>query len=118
MLPDHGSIFFCAGEEAYSYDGETISGLEGKNQIRAGQLTAKAQNDNGAYEDWKLLFASASENQKQGAFYRYQSDRNEVWACNTEKRVKLTVKNGEEPVVGAIEATWKLASRSAGNSAV
>ena len=90
-----------SGEEAYSYDGETTSGLEGKNQIRAGQLTAKAQNDNGAYEDWKLLFASASENQKQGAFYRYQSDRNEVWACNTEKRVKVTVKNGEEPVVGA-----------------
>ena len=83
------------------YEGGGLPASENKNQIRAGQLTAKAQNDNDAYEDWKDLFAPFTQNQKEGQFHRYWGEGDDIWICNTVKRVKVTVKNGEIPAVGA-----------------
>ena len=66
-------------------------------QIRAGQLTAKAWNDNDNYDKWKELFFAGTDNDPAGKFAEFA---NNAWACDTSLRVKVTVKRGETPLSG------------------
>lgn len=88
-----GDVSDVTGREEYAID------LEENGEIKAGQMTAKAQNDNDAYEEWKNLFNNASPNEPDGG--RFAEYQNNDWAYDTMHRVKITVKNGEEPVFGA-----------------
>ncbi len=65
--------------------------------IPAGQMTAGAHNDNDNYESWKALFEQGQESN--GKFFEYYGGKS--WSFNSLKRVKVTVKNGENAVVGA-----------------
>ncbi len=105
-----GDVFY--GESiAYSktLDGGEEGFVEGKettgekpdserNQIRAGQITAKAWNDNENYAKWKKLFNEETANDPAGKFVEFKSGD---WAIDTAKRVKVTVTQGESKVFGA-----------------
>ena len=67
-------------------------------QKPAGLITAGAWNDNDNYEYWKTLFSQNEENV--GKFYEYSKAENS-WGFDSYNRVKVTVKNGENPVAGA-----------------
>jgi len=93
------------GGESASWEGyegvdyyEDIDMEISNEQISAGLLTAKAWNDNDNYTDWKKLFAEETGNDPAGKFAEYLSGD---WKIDTLNRVKVTVKKGEDPVVGA-----------------
>ena len=91
-------------EAAYAYDvkrgdsalpeEEEIAGgnVSEVTQPRAGQITAGAQDDNRYYSQWTGLFAP------DGKFEVYLSD---TWGMYSQRRVTVTVRNGEAPVAGA-----------------
>ena len=87
--------------------GELISGGDttgdptgGKSNetVKAGQITAKARNDNDNYEEWVALFADKTDNDEAGKFSVYKEG---VWAFDTTMRVTVRVTHGGEPVCGA-----------------
>ncbi|MBR1747602.1 MAG: VWA domain-containing protein [Clostridia bacterium] len=96
------------------YDGYVISdGSVGEGngidrQIGAGQITASAWDDNENYDEWKALFdepvveSDGNEGTKVvsagGKFLPYKVDD---WGAMTQRRVKVTVTKGGEPVAGA-----------------
>ena len=91
--------------DVYGITDGDISGGEGsalsENQevIRAGQITAKAWDDNDAYDEWLKLFAAATDNDPAAKFNGYTGSA--AWICATDKRVKVTVTDNDAPVVGA-----------------
>ena len=79
------------------YEG-VIADPNGNERISAGQITAKAWNDNDNYEKWNALFAAKTDNDPAGKFAVF---RDGEWAYDTSMRVKITVTEGEKPVAGA-----------------
>ena len=68
-------------------------------QSTAGLITASAWDDNFYYSEWLALFAQESDGSAGRLSAFMHSDRS--WGFNTQTRVKLTVKNGDNPVAGA-----------------
>ena len=66
--------------------------------LPAGMITAGAWNDNTFYNDWVELFDQGES--KNGKFYDYTA-KELSWGYNSLKRVSVSVKNGEDPVMGA-----------------
>ena len=74
---------------------ETGAGDEAnETQPSSGLMTAIAWDDNQYYNEWKALFAQASENEQEGG--RFNSYLTDSWWLDTLHRVKVTVKTGEE----------------------
>ena len=95
--------YYIAHRTDYSYadavgEIEAPSGASDLEQPRAGQITAKAMNDNDDYAAWRSYFAAATDNDPAGKFERYTTGD---WAFDTAQRVKVTVRDGEDPVFGA-----------------
>ena len=67
-------------------------------KLPSGMITAGAQNDNQYYKAWLDLFAQG--NNGNGKFYHY-TNSNYSWGYNSLNRVKVTVKNGDNPIAGA-----------------
>lgn len=67
-------------------------------QYQAGLITASAWDDNQYYEAWKKLFVKGQTKDEDGKFVDYVDNK---WWLDTTKRVKVTVKEGENAVVGA-----------------
>lgn len=67
-------------------------------RLPAGMMTAGAWNDNTYYNDWLTLFLQGES--KNGKFYDY-TNRDLSWGYNSQKRVSVSVKNGDSPVAGA-----------------
>lgn len=78
-------------------------------KLPSGMITAGAQNDNQYYQAWLDLFAQGDKGN--GKFYHY-TNSNYSWGYNSLNRVKVTVKNGENPIAGATV----VASDDQGNS--
>ena len=101
-------IFYPEGATGIAYDGGGELLFEGDDldyrsideddDVQAGQLTAKAWNDNEYYEEWLKLFAAKTDNDPEGKFYYYNTN---TWPYDVSKRVKVTVTEGEKAVVGA-----------------
>ena len=72
----------------------------GDNSVKlpAGMMTAGAWNDNTFYNDWLKLFLQGES--KNGKFYDYTAGALS-WGYNSQRRVSVTVMNGEDPVAGA-----------------
>lgn len=66
---------------------------------KPGQITASAWNDNQYYDLFKDLFLKGQTAAEDGRFLPYATD---TWHLFTQNRVRVTVKNGDEPVAGAI----------------
>ena len=100
------------GDDAGAEGGESDSGEEVKPDeiyLPSGMITAGAWVDNDNYQMWLDLFAQGE--QENGKFYEYTSSSNSL-GFNSQNRVKVTVKNGENAVAGATV----IASDSQGNS--
>lgn len=79
-------------------DGDAIY-AEDNEQVGAGQITAKAWDDNEHFDEWRALFVAGTENEPEGGkFAVYQGGD---WAYDTSTRVKVMVRSDEEPVFGA-----------------
>ena len=83
-------------EEGGEYYGEEAG--ENEEPIQAGQITAKAWNDNEHYEQFLKLFADKTDNDPEGKFHYYNTY---TWHYDVSKRVKVTVTEGDKAVVGA-----------------
>ena len=72
----------------------------GDNSVKlpAGMMTAGAWNDNTFYNDWLALFLQGDG--KNGKFYDYTAGALS-WGYNSQKRVSVSVTNGDSPVAGA-----------------
>ena len=83
-------------------EGEENGAQEGQSQLRppAGLITAGAWNDNDHYDLWKPLFEKGQSPEETGKFQEYLENGN-FWHFNSLGRIKITVKNGDEPVAGA-----------------
>ncbi len=68
------------------------------NGKRAGLITASAWDDNRYYSAYTDLFSGGQADKEDGKFFRYVAD---TWGMVTTSRVKVTVKNGDDPVIGA-----------------
>ena len=66
-------------------------------QLPSGMITAAAWVDNDNYAMWLDLFSQGEEN---GKFYQYTNTENS-WGFTSLNRIKVNVKNGENPVAGA-----------------
>ncbi len=66
--------------------------------LPSGMITAGAWVDNDNYQMWLDLFTQGED--ANGKFYEYTNPNNS-WGFNSLKRVKVTVKNGENAVAGA-----------------
>ena len=93
-------VVYSEAPDGIVYDGEGAYGGEGdeRDRIQAGQLTAKAWNDNENYDKWLELYADGTDNDPSGKLNDY---KNGLWAYDTFKRVKVTVTENEKAVVGA-----------------
>ena len=80
----------------YEGDGEGIP--EDQQTIEAGQMTAKAWDDNEHYDEWPELFAAKTDNDPAKKFNAYLTDQ---WVGDSSKRVKITVTSEGGPVMGA-----------------
>lgn len=113
-----------SSRDSFSGDvsGDYTAPESGQENVRAGQMTATAWNDNDYYSMWLEQFAvydeqsqeqideqsqgQSVEGQEQGEkkkengmFSRFVGDNN--WGFDTTKRVKVTVKSDDKAVVGA-----------------
>ena len=78
---------------------ETVDSSEEANEInRAGLITASAWDDNQYYSAYTDLFVKGQTEDEDGKFVRFVDGK---WWFDTTDRVKVTVKEGENPVVGA-----------------
>ena len=67
-------------------------------RLPAGMMTAGAWDDNAFYNDWLALFLQGDG--KNGKFYDYTAGALS-WGYNSQKRVSVSVTNGDSPVAGA-----------------
>lgn len=82
-------------------DGSTDEVIPDQIVLPAGMITAGAWVDNDNYQAWLDLFSQGEETN--GKFYMY-TNPTQSWGFNSLKRVKVTVKNGDNAVAGATVA--------------
>ncbi len=102
------TMFACGGYSSLDggdYAGGRTSDLSkvevagsgnGESSYSAGMMTAGAHNDNLYYDLYKSLFYKGQTESESGKFSCYLDDNDK--GLNTFNRVKVTVKNGNEPV--------------------
>lgn len=83
-------------------EGEGDDAQEDQSQLLppAGLITAGAWNDNDHYDRWLPLFEKGQSPEENGKFQEYL-ENGSFWHFNSLGRIKITVKNGDEPVAGA-----------------
>ena len=95
--------------DAYeTYAKEDGAVKNGEERLQAGQITAKAWNDNENYSAWKKLFSEETANDPAGKFVGYKTGDA---ARDTLNRVKITVTQGEKKVFGAKVAYFDAAQK-------
>ena len=91
-----------AGEPGgYPSDGDEEKPVEPKS---AGLITASAWNENDNYEFWLGLFIEGQSAEENGKFLDFYKNHN--WGFDSTKRVKVSVKEGDEAVRGAAVACY------------
>ena len=91
--------YSSGAEGAGTTNGGVGDSAEGSSNRPSGLITAAAWNDNENYEYWKTLFMQ-SESDQTGKFFSFHGDSS--WGFTSLNRIKVTVKNGDSALAGAI----------------